>query len=193
MTLTEGQMTILVSKIWQDVYTGLVDPERVVSRLALYESSEAKGRHTEAEMSILRYALAGYITGIVGQIESNDVIVDPVVDPYDDQVDISWDNDAHEITVEYPAWLSDFFSSDARFDYLKPDNTVVLMAVLEDMRLFAAAHYPPSGTQLPLEVGKETTDAEADAAQGPDTGGEQADSETDAEADPNPEGDLGRY
>lgn len=187
MTLTEGQQTILRSKIWQEVFNALVVPTKVISRLALYETSEAKSRHLDAGMSILRYALAGYVTGVLNEIEG---VVDPIVDPYGDEVDIS-EEGSETITVEYPVWLSEFFEDDAHFAYLQEDNTIGLAEILFELQ--AATDAQAISFLAPPEVDEGTDDAETEAPQGDDPGDESSGDEDHAEADDNPNDDLSRY
>jgi hypothetical protein len=183
--MTNGEWLILEANLKQTVFLALVSPEPVLNRLALYETSEQKNRHADAGMSILRYALAGYLTGVLGDFEQ---VQEPFIEPFDDEANIEFllDGDEKHVTIEYPAWLQDFFSEDARFEYLTADNTVVLAAILSDMRMFCGAH----GYMNP-EVDEGTHDAEA--AQDKDTGSESAEDEADEEADPNPGGDLGKF
>lgn len=162
---TSGNVVIAESMLRQTVYLALVSPEPVINRLALYESSETKGRHTEAGMSILRYALAGYITGVVTDKD----IVSPIVEPYDETVDITYMSDIDErvVTVEYPGWLKDFFDSEDRFAYLQPGHAGTLADVLVEMGEHAAEYDVPS-----TQEGASEDDGEAQEAE--DSGKESA-------------------
>jgi hypothetical protein len=171
------------------VHDALADPQQVLARLSLYESAEVKGRHTEYEMSILRYALAGYLTGVLGEITDEPV----TIDPYDADVDIVWENNADgdngTITIEYPAWLATFFEDDTHFEYLKPDNTIGLAEILFEMQTQVGASTIPF-IDVPDRAEVETDDdAEAETPQGDDPGSESSETEF---VDPNPELDLGK-
>lgn len=172
--MTPGQNMIDQSMIHQAVYLALVSPEPVLNRLALYESSEVAGRHLDAEMSILRYALAGYLTGVV----TEKGIEQPIVEPYDESVDVTYASDETapeiEVNIEYPAWLMDFFEADENFAYLQPVNADPLAEILDQMREFVKPYAVPSSRE-----GDETDDDEAQEAD--DSGEESAEADESAE------------
>lgn len=196
MASKTGPEIITDALVKQNVYIALAHPEKVINRLALYTSSEEKGRHTDAGMSILRYALAGYLTGVVSDTE----ILEPVVDPYGDEVDVSWEQQGseHSITMEYPGWLSGFFEDDAHFAYLKADDATPLVEILDEMRRLVSNGGP--GGDQPHATGEVTArtirkadDAEAEAAQGDDPGDEPTEGESAETAADNPHDDLSRF
>lgn len=201
MTQTPGENMIDQSMIHQAVYLALVSPEPVLNRLALYESSEVAGRHTAAEMSILRYALAGYLTGVVNERG----IEQPIIEPYDDSVDVTYASDETvpdtEINVEYPAWLEDFFESEDNFAYLQPINSAPLAEILDQMREFALDYAVPSSqegapedydeAQEADDSGEESAEADESAEIAAFDDADSSDAGPEADAD-NAEGDLAR-
>lgn len=170
--MTDGENKIEQSMLHQRVFLALVTPSRMLSRLSAYQTSEDNNRHTEAEMSILRYALAGYLTGV---ISTECDIEQAIVEPFADEVDVTYtDGSGNEQTetIEYPGWLVDFFDADDNFELMLPDNSNTLADILEHMTTFAVENAGP----MEEEIGDD--DAEADAAQGDDPGSEQAEAES---------------
>lgn len=177
----DGSVDVNIPNI---VTAALEDPQQVLARLWLYESAEQKQRHVEHGLSILRYALAGYLTGAIG-----DYTTEPItIEPFDDEVDVIIEpyDDDHPITVEYPAWLSSFFENEGHFEYLKPDNEIGLAEILFELQAHVGAYTIP--LIGPAEKRKRT-DAEAPATQGDDSSSESSESESEADDD-NPGLDL---
>lgn len=128
------------------IANALADPGQVLARLKLYEDAEKKGRHTTYDMSILRYALGGYLR--MSLDESDLSIINPNIKPYDDAVRVSGEyaptepptgrgkgrsqkNEPWTVDIGYPAWLTSFFGPDDHLGLLDPEDTRSLAEALE--------------------------------------------------------------
>ena len=126
--------TTQIPDITAAVTVALANPGLVLPRLAHYETAESKDRHTEYKMSILSYALAGYIASHLDIPNKYEVQVIPL----DGSVMIQAQNksvrqakkDRFQQEVPYPVWLASFFESDEAFGYLEQENTTPLAEVL---------------------------------------------------------------
>jgi hypothetical protein len=133
----------LEAAITQAITRALHDPEQVIAGLKLYDQAEANDEHREEgfEMSILRFALGGYITQA---LMTADISVEDLgIEPYDTQVEISGelpDGQLWTVEVGYPEWLEDFFEVQDHFDLLKPDDNRSLSAGLAMLEDFVAAY-----------------------------------------------------
>jgi hypothetical protein len=159
------------------VTNALANPSAVINRLRLYETSEKNKRHEQMGMSILRYALSGYITSVV-DVPSKYALE---VETYDDAVKISGVNerrpkDAWAQEIPYPLWLTAFFSDEKRFSLLTPGSTVYLSDVLDTMEAFMAQ---PS--TAPAEEDEDDDDESDEDEWDEDDEGEDEDEDEDEE------------
>jgi hypothetical protein len=158
----------------------LADPGRVITRLSAYESAEKKQRHVEYGMSILRYALGGYLTNALALHKD----VDLRLDVTDETVSVNvldsrkGKSKGQFAEVGYPDWLTSFFADDEHFDYLLPESETPLAHVLEAM---SASVTPPESVLDPYDEGDE--DDEDDDEEWEDEEDEEDEPDDEAAAD----------
>lgn len=177
-TGTADQVKEQVSEITTKVIAALEDPAKVIPRLALYDTAEEKDRHTEYGVSILAYALAGYVQSHFEVPARYEVQITPL----DSSVMISAQNknpkraekDRFQQEVPYPMWLASFFEDDEMFAYLTPGDDTPLEEVIANLE----AH-----------VEDLAVDAEPDAGDEDDEDETEEDTEDDDDPDEEDEAD----
>ena len=138
-TVTNPASASAIPSLTAEVTVALADAPQVISRLALYDSAETKGRHTQAGMSILRYALERYVASNIDVPSKYEV----KVEASDESIIITGTNksprraktDMFTQEIAHPLWLSSFFEDEDAFELLLPESEATLadaLALLSD-------------------------------------------------------------
>ena len=174
------------------IHAAFEHPEVVLARLALYESAEKKKRHDEYNMSILRYALAGYVTSATDFPDKAEAAIDVTDEGVTVTVSMGRGKSKQRVPVEvaYPTWLGTFFEDDDAFDLLLTTSVTPLAEALDMLRehveLWAASgsedkDEPETSAEIADEIIEELDDDEAEEEHENDAGEDDAPEE---ESDP---------
>jgi hypothetical protein len=169
---TKAKSSAAIANLTAEVTVALADPKTVLARLALYESAEKKDRHTAAGVSILRYALEGYVSSAFEVPDRYNAWVEAT----DESVIISGEHkntkraatDNFSQEIAYPLWLAEFFRDENNFKLLLEGDETPLEEVIATMTAHVESldaesdDDPDEDDDDEIEAGEEDEDPEDD-------------------------------